>query len=115
MVDRNLKNFYGRVGRIEKIHAAGGGFEADGTLGMSYYNAKRKRAHRKGFLAPLVLILMTVVAIKSAVHASIGPELYQDRIATLEAGDWADRTGAYVLRADPLTLAISEQLRKYIF
>lgn len=114
MVDRNLQNFYGRVGRIEKIHAAGGGFEAEGTLGMSYYNAKRNRSHRKGFLGPLVLVLMTVVAIKAAVHASIGPELYGERIATLEAGDMADRIGAYVLRADPLTLAISEQLRKYL-
>jgi hypothetical protein len=115
MVDRNLQNFYGRVGRIEKIHAAGGGFEAEGTLGMSFYNAKRNRSSRKGFLGPLVLILMTVVTIKAAVHASIGAEQYGQRIAALEAGDWADRTGAYVLRADPLTLAISEQLNKYLF
>ena len=115
MVDRNLQNFYGRVGRIEKIHAAGGGFEAEGTLGMSYYNAKRKRSYRKGFLGPLVLVLMTIVAIKAAVHASLGPEAYQERITRLEAGSWADRTGAYVLRADPLTLAISEQVRKHLF
>ncbi|MGB3316650.1 MAG: hypothetical protein WBB85_19795 [Albidovulum sp.] len=115
MVDRNLQNFYGRVGRIEKVHAAGGGFEAEGTLGMSFYKAKRNRANRKGFLGPLVLVLMTVVGIKAAVHASVGPEQYQGRIATLEAGDWADRTGAYVLRADPLTVAVSEQLRKYLF
>ncbi len=115
MVDRNLQNFYGRVGRIEKIHAAGGGFEAEGTLGMSFYNAKRNRAPRKGYLGPLVLILMTIVSIKAAVHASIGQEAYQERIARLEAGSWADRTGAYVLRADPLTLAISEQVRKHLF
>ena len=114
MVDRNLQNFYGRVGRIEKIHAAGGGFEAAGTLGMSYYNAQRRQSRRRGFLGPLVLILMTIVAIKSAVHASIGSELYGERIATLEAGDTADRLGAYVLRADPLTLALSAQIKKIL-
>lgn len=115
MVDRNLQNFYGRIGRIEKIHAAGGGFEAEGALGMSYYNARRHPARRKGFLRPLVLVLMTVVGIKSAVHASIGAELYAERLARLEAGTTADRVGAYVLQADPLTLIISDQLRKHLF
>ncbi|MDI3336505.1 hypothetical protein QKW60_08815 [Defluviimonas aestuarii] len=115
MVDRNLQNFYGRIGRIEKIHKAGGGFEAQGTLGMSYYNAQRRSAHRRGFLAPLVLTLMTIVLIKSMIHASIGAAAYDERIVTLQAGEYADRVGAYVLQADPLTIAISDRIRAFLF
>ncbi len=115
MVDRNMRDFHGRLGRIEKIHNAGGGFEAEGTLGMSYYNAQKRPVRRPGILGPLVLVLLTVVAIKATVHATIGAERYGERIATLEAGDTADRVGAYILQAEPLTLAISHQIRKVIY
>ena len=115
MVDRNLQNFYGRIGRIEKIHRAGGGFEAQGTLGMSHYTAQRRFANRRGFLAPLVLILMSIVLIKSMIHASIGAAAYEERIAVLQAGDYADRVGAYVLQADPLTISVSDRIRAILF
>ena len=36
MYDPNMRDFYRRVGRIERTHAQGGGFEAAGTLGMTY-------------------------------------------------------------------------------
>lgn len=111
MVDRNLQNFYGRLGRIEDIHRAGGGFEADGTLGMSYYNSRRRQGRRRiGVLGPLALIAMSVLGLKAAVHATIGAELYEARVAELRAGDGVYRAGAYVLQADPLTVAISEKI-----
>jgi hypothetical protein len=111
MVDRNLENFYGRLGRIDRIHQAGGGFEAAGAIGMSHFRTKR-RSRRLGLLAPLVLIMMTVVVIKAGVHVSIGDELYQERIVALRNGDQAEKIGAYVLQADPLTLMLAEQFRK---
>ncbi len=104
MVDRNMQNFYGRLGRIERIHDAGGGFEADGTLGMAYYNARRKPVRRRGgFLGPLVLVMVTVVAIKAAVLATIGPERYGERMAALREGSAVEQVGAYVLKAEPVT------------
>lgn len=116
MVDRNLERFYGRIGRIEKIHHEGGGFEADGTLGMSYYNSlKQPRVRRRGFLAPLVLVLMTVVVIKSVVHATIGAQVYDDRITTLRDGPYVDRVGAYILQADPVTQMLSSQIKRVFF
>ena len=114
MVDRNLQSFYGRIGRIEKIHDAGGGFEADGTLGMSFYNAHRRPVRRFGLLAPLVLVLMTVVVIKSAVYAVVGEEAYGERLAVLESGNTVEKVGAYILQADPLTVAIAVRVRPYI-
>ncbi len=115
MVDRNLQNFYGRIGRIQNIHDAGGGFEAEGTLGMSFYNAHRRRPRRRiGVLAPLAVVAATIVGVKSAVHATIGDEVYRDRVAALSAGDNVERAGAYVLQADPVTLAISEKIRQLL-
>lgn len=115
MVDRNMQNFYGRLGRIERIREAGGGFEADGTLGMSYYRARRRPARRGGFLGPVVLVLMTVVAIKAAVLATIGPERYEERLASLRDGSAVERTGAWVLEVDPLTVTIADKVRAALF
>ena len=116
MVDRNLQNFYGRIGRIQKIHEAGGGFEADGTLGMSFYNARRRRPRRRlGILAPLALVAAVIVGVKSAVHATIGQELYDQRVAALATGDAVEKAGAYVLQADPVTRAIADRLRQLLY
>ncbi len=115
MVDRNLQNFYGRIGRIQNIHDAGGGFEADGTLGMSYYNARRHRNRRRlGFLGPLALVAAVIVGVKSVVHATIGQEVYDQRVAALWAGDTVEKAGAYVLQADPVTIAIAEKIRQLL-
>lgn len=115
MVDRNMQNFYGRLGRIEDIHDAGGGFEADGTLGMAYYKARQRPARRFGLLGPLVLVAMTVVAIKAAVFAAIGPERYAERLGALSAGSQAEMAGAWVLQADPLTVALADKLRAALY
>jgi hypothetical protein len=115
MVDRNLQNFYGRLGRIERIHDAGGGFEADGTLGMSYYNARRRPLRRAGLLGPLVLVATTIVVIKASVFATIGAERYEERLAALRAGASVEQVGAYVLQADPLTVAVAGQIRKALY
>ena len=111
MVDRNLEKFYNRVGRIERIHQEGGGFEADGTLGLKYYNSQKHPRRRRGLLGPVVLVMMTVVGIKAAVHTTIGAEVYDERIAALWEGPLIDQVGAYVLQADPLTLALADQFR----
>lgn len=103
MHDPNLRDFQQRIGRIQHVHANGGGFEAAGTLGMSYYNALRAPKRRTGWLLPAALVAMTVVGIKAGVLATVGAQSYDDRIAVLQTGDAADRVGAYVLQADPLT------------
>lgn len=111
MVDRNLQNFHGRLGRIDDIHRAGGGFEADGTLGMAFYNARRQQGRRRlGILAPLALVAVAVLGLKAVVHASVGAELYDERVAELHAGSGIEQAGAYVMQADPLTLAISGKI-----
>lgn len=111
MVDRNLQNFHGRLGRIDNIHRAGGGFEADGTLGMSFYNARKRQGRRPmGILAPLALVAVTILGLKAVVHATVGSELYEERVAELRGDGNVGRAGAYVLQADPITLLLSEKI-----
>lgn len=107
MLDPNLRDFQGRVARIEKTHAAGGGFEADGTLGMYYYNSLKVERRRGTWIFPVALAFGTIIATKAAVLASIGASAYADRIAGLRAGGMVDVMGAWVLQADPVTVKLS--------
>lgn len=110
MADPNMHDFYQRVGRIETMHRNGAGFEAAGTLGMSYYNSLRKPRRRSHVVMPMALVLTAIICIKAAVLSNVGYEEYQSRIALLQHGDAGDRIGAYVLQADPLTRAVAAML-----
>lgn len=107
MHDPNLQDFYGRVDRIERTHKAGGGFEAAGTLGMTYYNSLKLQKRRGTWIFPAAMVCLAVVAIKAGVLANIGGNAYGERIAALQAGGMADRVGAWVLQADPLTVKLA--------
>lgn len=107
MSDRHISNFRGRLRRINRIHKAGGGFEAAGTLGQSYYTGMRRKRSVSRWLLPVVLVLVAIVVVKGAVLAQIGAATYDARIAALASGDTVDRLGAYMLQADPLTVAVS--------
>jgi len=56
-----------------------------------------------------------VIAIKAAVLATIGPERYEERLVALHAGSSVEQGGAWVLQADPLTVALAERLRAVIY
>lgn len=103
MHDPNLRNFQSRVGRIADTHSRGGGFEAEGALGMADFRSEA-RPRRLGVLGPVALTLGTVILIKAAILVNIGETAYAERVARLSSGSSADRVGAYVLQADPLTV-----------
>lgn len=115
MVDRNQLNFRGRLGRIRRIHKKGGGFEAEGTLGMTFYTAQRRPSRRPRLLFLLLFTAVTVVALKAGLMAAIGPEAYVARLAALRQGSSLDRAGALVLAADPMTKALGVRLRGLLF
>ena len=110
MQDPNMRDFYGRIDRIEKTHQSGGGFEATGTLGMAYYNSLKQERRHGTWVFPVVLVLATVLVIKASVLASIGATAYAERIATLQSGGLIDKIGGYVLQADPLTVKVVAML-----
>lgn len=114
MVDRNLQNFYARLGRIEEINSEGGAFEAVGTLGRSHYAALKPPRRQGVWLRPLAFILLAFLLMKGGLHAQIGPDIYSERLAVLQAGTPIERAGAWLLHADALTLQIAAQLRPYL-
>ncbi len=114
MVDPNLKNFRGRVGRIARIHDKGGGFEAEGTLGMTYYNSHRPRRRQHRIIGALVVITAVLFCLKAGMYVTVGADVYAYRVAALASGTPTDRIGAYILQTDPVTLALAAQFRKIL-
>jgi hypothetical protein len=111
-VDPNLNDFYSRVSRIEKSHAKGYGFEARGTVG-------RKAPSRAGsrilkLAKPLVFALALGLGLKGIIHYYVGAQTYESRVSALAAGEGLDPVGAYLMHADPVTLAISGQLQSLL-
>jgi hypothetical protein len=113
MADPNLVDFYGRVARIEKDHARGYGFEARGTLGRSAYLRKPKKSAFR-LVMPVMAILVCGVAVKGFIHNQIGGNIYDQRVASLLDGEGFDRLGGYLMKADVMTLWVSEKLNTTI-
>jgi flagellar basal body-associated protein FliL len=101
MADPNLRDFYGRIYRIQKRHRRGGGFEATGTLGRSYFVAPPSRSIN--IVRPLIMVAIAVTVVKVLMLAAVGPADYASRIAALESGSTIDRVGAVVMTVDPVT------------
>lgn len=102
MADQNLRDFYGRVYKIRKNHSRGGGFEASGTLGRSYFVPPPGRSLPILRIAkPAIVLLAVVVILKALILAQIGPTAYETHIAVLQEGDTFDRIGAVLMAPDP--------------
>ena len=101
-MDLQREEFYGRISRLSDDKGEG---------------PKRSSKHQSGkiasgnWIAPVAMILASVVTMKAVVHANVGADSYNHRIALLAEGDGADKIGAWVLSADPITVALSEFLR----
>jgi hypothetical protein len=112
MADPNLQDFYGRIARIQKARAMGYGFEADGTLGRSYYYRPAKR--RRSIAGPLMIVLMCGFGLKGVLHHKVGGDLYQARVDSMMHRDGFERLGGYLMQADPVTLFVSQQLNEFV-
>lgn len=104
-----MKIFYQRLRRIARIHRQGGGFEAAGTLGQSYYTRMAQRNARP-VLRPILYIVGAAVMSKAALLAAHGPEDYARRVIDLQNGTPVEQAGAFLMGADPVTLRIAEAL-----
>jgi hypothetical protein len=103
--DPNLRDFYGRVARIEEARAQGYGFEAPGTLGLSHYTRTDRR--RVSIIGPLFVAILMTLALKGFIHYKVGAATYNARVEALQAGQGFDRFGAWLMQADPATLVVS--------
>lgn len=75
------------------------------------------RPRRQTSLFPLrglFLCLLILLAFKGFLYAHLGPAAYADRVALLESGTVVEKMGAYAMKADPVTLWVSEQIRPFL-
>lgn len=115
MTDKNMDDFQVRLGRIDHIHSIGGGFEADGTLGMFYYNSLRRKQRNPRTLAILVLVSCTLIMLKAGLHVALGDDAYTYRVAQLAQGGYVEQFGSWIMQADPVTTALAEKIRLLIY
>lgn len=111
MSDPNLVDFYKRIDRIERNHTQGLGFEANGTLGRSYY-LRPQRKSRSSFLLPAIFIICAALGMKAAIYQHTGATGYQQRVDQLLAGDGLEYVGGWIMQVDPLTVYLSQQIAK---
>lgn len=109
MADPYMRDFQGRLKRIERIHKRGGGFEAEGTLGRSSY---RQPVQKRSVMRPMILVLGCAMMLKVGLYAQIGPVDYEERVERLRQGTEVEQIGAYVMQADQVTVALSEFLKE---
>ncbi len=108
MADANMADFYDRVRRFERMRSKGYGFEADGTLGRSFYH--RSPAKRRGWLLPTLMALLVVFGLKAGLYQAVGADSYAQRVERLQAGEGFDPVGGWLMQADPVTLWMSNAM-----
>ena len=106
MSDPNLKDFYNRVVRIEQAHSMGYGFEAEGTLGRSFY--RRTPVRRRPVFRVGLFVLAFCFGMKGAIHYHMGAESYDRRVAEIEARGGLDAVQGFLMRSEPLTRTVSQ-------
>ncbi|MBW0156903.1 hypothetical protein [Sedimentimonas flavescens] len=114
MTDSKIENFQSRLARIDQIHAAGGAFEADGALGRTYFDTHRKKARRAIPWRGFSLLFLAALLLKGSLLASLGEDVYGERVASLTAGNQFEKLGAWVLKVEPATRLVADVLRPLI-
>ena len=106
MGDPNLRDFYGRITRIEQARSKGYGFEAPGTLGLSHH-PRKTTATRRRIVGPLFVAAVMALGLKGTIHYKVGSATYDQRVESLLQGQGIDRFGGWLMQADPATLWVS--------
>ncbi len=111
LADPTMQNFAGRIRRIEKIHRKGGGFEAAGTLGQSFYTRMHLKRTKRPVIRPALTVLAVFVCFKAVTLAHLGTADYTTRLDTLRSGNAVQQAGAHLMAIDPITQAAAAGIK----
>ena len=103
--------FQKRIARIERARALGRGFEAEGTLGRSFYHKPARKSRRLPLVQPLFSIFVLGTTLKALMILNVGIPDYLSRVEALTSGDGFGRLGSWVMQADPITLATADAIK----
>ena len=110
MADAKQIEFGKRLQRIDRSHRQlDHGYVAavgDDGLIVAKPVSKSSNLPLRGLFLSLVVLLM----FKAFVYAQIGALAYEDRVGLLESGTFVEKIGAFVMKADPVTIWIAEQI-----
>lgn len=110
-MNEQYREFGSRLKRIDRRHRKlSDGYVTSVNHDGLIIAVPRRRRMRVPF-AGIALLAVGVIAVKGIVHAQLGPEVYEARIAALSQGGQVERAGAWVMQADPVTLWVSDQAR----
>ena len=62
----------------------------------------------------LALIAVIILLFKGFLHAQLGITAYEERVTQLAEGNAVEQIGAWVMTADPITLALSQHLSSLV-
>lgn len=116
MADLNMREFNKRLKRIDRIHKAGGAFEASGSIGRAFYTSMERQPRRRmSWIKPLAILLFGVMMFKIAVYSQLGASTYDTRISSLADGSKLDKMGAWVMKVDPVTQKLGDTIRPLVY
>lgn len=114
MANASQLNFDKRMRRISKRHQK---LSRGYVTSINHDGLVIARPRRQGFSFPfrgLFFALLLFIAFKGFVLATVGASAYEIRISKLEAGTIAEQAGAYVMKADPATAFVADQLNSLL-
>ncbi|WP_424942284.1 hypothetical protein [Aliiroseovarius crassostreae] len=115
MADANYANFSKRTRAIEKQHRKlSRGYvqlvEREGIL----VPKSRRTLHRKFPVRGLAMLLALFLVFKGFLMVQLGTSIYDERVAKLSAGSQVEQIGAWVMRTDPISQWIAQQIKTWI-
>lgn len=113
MSDVQIRQFNKRLKKIDKIHRKGGGFEAEGTLGQSYYTRRARRAARP-VVRPVLALVAAVLVVKSIAAASVPPVEYVSRVDALRTGAIWQQASAFIMAPDPVSQTVGGWIAPFV-
>jgi len=110
MADAKQLKFGQRIRRIDRTNRslAQGYITTVNHDGLIIARPRRNSSHFP--FRGLFLGLLILLAFKGFLFAKLGPESYQDQVTLLQAGTAVEKVGAYVMKADPVTIWLAGQM-----
>ena len=112
-IDASLNDRLRRIVRRHKKMKTNGVVHVVGSDGLI---RTRPRLIRPQFpIRGAMLVVAMLILFKSVLYAQVGSLAYEARVDALRGGTWLDQAGAVVLQIEPVTEAVGQFLKPYLF